>query len=236
MVKGIDISYCQQGKIDWDKLDVDFIIARAGYGKTSKQKDNTFEINYTKAKLKGIPIGAYWYSYAKTPEEAKLEAKACIEVLKGKQLEYPVYYDVEENSQYALGKNTVSAMIEAFCSEMEAAGYFVGFYTNLSWYNNVISENVKKRYALWIAHWNVSAPGANGGLWQYKVGKCNGIDGDCDLDYGYVNYPEIIKQKGLNGFAKQTEDKHEELFNNNSSISVEIKIDGKTYSGELKQK
>ena len=77
-MKGIDVSV-HNGKIDWKKVktaDVDFAIIRAGYGKTATQADQRFEENYAGAKAAGIPVGAYWYSYATTPAEAKAEAVA----------------------------------------------------------------------------------------------------------------------------------------------------------------
>lgn len=236
MNKGIDISYCQTN-IDWNTISVDFVIARAGYGRLTTQKDNMFDKHYANAKAKGIPVGAYWYSYAMTEDEACAEAKACIEVLKGKQFEYPIYYDVEEQKQYALGKAKVSAIIKAFCSELEKAGYFVGIYTNTSWYNTVIDDSIKTRYSIWIAHWDVSKPGIDGAyaVWQYKVGPLAGIKGDVDQDYCYVDFPKIIKEKGFNGFT--TESTPEELFNNNkNSIHVVTIIDGKRYEGDLVEK
>lgn len=243
--KGIDISYCQTS-IDWDNISVDYVIARAGYGRLTSQKDNMFDKHYASAKAKGIPVGAYWYSYAMTEDEARAEANACIEVLKGKQLEYPIYYDVEEQKQYALGKAKVSAIIKAFCSELEKAGYFVGVYTNTSWYNTVIDDSIKTRYSIWIAHWDVSKPGIDGAyaVWQYKVGPLAGVKGDVDQDYCYVDFEKIIKERGFNGYGKQPESTPEGLFNNISNISdirlntihVVTIIDGERYEGDLVRK
>lgn len=205
---GIDISYCQK-KVDWDKLSVDFVIVRAGYGRYVNQKDSMFESHYAGAKSKNIPVGVYWYSYAMTPEDAVKEAEACIEVLKGKQFEYPIFYDVEEKKQFDLGKEAVSNIIRAFLEKMEGAGYFVGLYGS---YNSLITftdEDIRKRYAIWLAHWNVTkSPYSDPyGLWQYSVGKIEGVSGDCDLDYGYVDYPTKIKESGLNGYGKDDDDK-----------------------------
>ena len=66
MKKGIDISYCQK-TVDWSRVDAEFVIARAGYGRYTTQKDTMFESHYKGAKGREIPIGAYWYSYAMTP-------------------------------------------------------------------------------------------------------------------------------------------------------------------------
>ena len=94
---GIDVSRWQ-GVIQWDmvKGEIDFAILQAGYGRLATQKDAQFERNYAECKRLGIPIGAYWFGYATSENEAKLEALACIEVLKDKKLDYPLYYDVED--------------------------------------------------------------------------------------------------------------------------------------------
>ena len=241
--KGIDISYCQTA-VDWNKLKVDFVIMRAGYGKYASQKDNMFEIHYKNACNKGINKGAYWYSYAMSEAEAVQEAKACIEVLKGKKFEYPIYFDVEEPKQKALGKAKVSAIVKAFCSTMEAAGYWVGIYTNVDWYKNVITDDIKKRYAIWIANWGVAKPAISGpyGIWQYEVGRINGVSGNCDLDYGYVDYPTQIKKAGKNGYSKPPVPKPHvqkppvQKPAKKKTISMTCTVDGVTYTGILTQK
>ena len=92
---GIDVSK-HQGMIDWSKVKTDFAILRAGFGRYTSQKDPQFERNYAGAKAAGIPVGVYWYSYAKSAEEAREEAKACLQVLQGKQFEFPIYFDIED--------------------------------------------------------------------------------------------------------------------------------------------
>jgi len=71
--KGIDVSVWQ-GDIDFAKVKangIDFVIIRAGYGKLASQKDKCFEQNYSRAKAAGLHVGAYWYSYAQSADEAK---------------------------------------------------------------------------------------------------------------------------------------------------------------------
>lgn len=232
MKKGIDISYCQT-KVDWSKVDAEFVIARAGYGREVSQKDAMFESHYAGAKSRGIPIGAYWYSYAMDEAGARAEADACIAVLKGKQFEYPIYYDVEEQKQFALGKEKVSAIIRAFLERVEAAGYWVGLYGSYSSLTTYTAEDIRKRYAIWLAHWDVQKSPYSGdyGVWQYSVGKANGVTGACDLDYSYVDYPAKIKAKGLNGYGKQPEPTPQK-----KTINVEMTVDGKSYAGTLIEK
>jgi GH25 family lysozyme M1 (1,4-beta-N-acetylmuramidase) len=123
--RGIDVSKWN-GSIDFTKVKnsgYDFVIIRAGYGKVASQKDENFETNYKNAKSAGLNVGAYWYSYATTTNEAKVEAKLFIECLKGKSFEYPVYVDIEEQKTLKAGKTNVTNIINAFCLELENAGY-----------------------------------------------------------------------------------------------------------------
>lgn len=203
--RGIDVSKWQ-GNIDWNRVKasgVDFAILRAGYGSVSSQKDVTFEDNYQNAKAAGIPVGAYHYSYAKDIAGAKKEAQTFLEWIKGKQLEYPVVFDIEESATYNLGRNTVSEIIKTFCSIVEAAGYYVSVYTNKNWLDHVVSDEVKSKYDTWLAQWT-STPSYIGpyGMWQYtSSGVVDGISGRVDMDIAYKNYPEIIKRKQLNGWS-----------------------------------
>ena len=229
--QGVDLSYCQTS-VNWNTLKVDFVLIRAGYGKYAYQKDDMFESHYANACAHNINKGAYWYSYAMSEAEAVEEAKACIAVLKGKKFEYPIYFDMEEQKQKALGKAKVSAIVKAFCSTMEEAGYWVGLYTNVDWYVNVIDDTIKTRYAIWIAHWDAAKPAISGpyGIWQYTVGTINGVSGRCDLDYAYVDYPTQIKERGKNGYPEPTKPVAKK------TISAVITVDGKTYSGTLTEK
>ena len=115
LTKGIDVSK-HNGIIDWSKAkkDIDFAIIRAGYGRLTSQKDIKFEKNYQGCKDNNILKGAYWYSYATTVSDIQTEAKVFLSVIKGKKFEYPVYLDIEEQSQASLSSTTINAMIKAF--------------------------------------------------------------------------------------------------------------------------
>ena len=183
-----------------------------------------------------------------TEDEARQEADACLAVIKGKQFEYPIYYDVEEKKQFDLGREKVSAIIRAFLERLEAAGYWVGLYGSYSSLTTVTDEDIRKRYAIWLAHWGVTKSPYSGayGIWQYNVGKIAGIDGDCDLDYGYVDYPSQIKSKGLNGFGEPPtpKDPSDQPSQDDKpadpvpakTIYVEMDLDGQTYAGTLTAK
>jgi GH25 family lysozyme M1 (1,4-beta-N-acetylmuramidase) len=208
--KGIDVSTHQGNNIDFNKVKaagISFVILRAGYGRYIKQKDPTFEGNYKRAKAAGLKVGCYWYSYATDVSGAKAEVETFLEAVKGKQFEMPIFYDVEENSQFEKGEKVVSDMISTFLSATEAAGYFSGIYMSSSYLTNYVEDSIKKKYTLWVAHHDVSKCGYKGAgeiaMWQYTgKGTVNGVSGKVDMNYCYVDYYKQIRLKGLNGYDK----------------------------------
>lgn len=211
MKKGIDVSH-HNGTINWNKVNTQFCIVRAGYGRETYQKDLFFEKNYRCCKARKIPVGAYWYSYATSVAEAAKEAEVCLQVIAGKQFEYPIFFDIEEKKQFALGKAACTAIAKAFLERVEKAGYYVGIYSSKNGLENFIDKSVRERYAVWVANVGVSQTSYRGAaMWQYSwTGKHSGIKGDVDCNYCYIDYPSIIKSKGLNGFkaaANKTADK-----------------------------
>ncbi len=207
LLKGIDVSYAQ-GVIDWEKVKasglVDFAILRAGYGKETSQIDDQFSRNYTACKQLGIPVGAYWYSYATTVAEAEQEANVCLQIIQGKQFEYPVAFDIEE----ARCLPQADALSTTFCTALENAGYYTAIYTFKSALESNFSAAVKNRYDIFLSHIGVQQTDYAGsyGLWQYSWTGCiPGISGDVDLDYAYKDYPTMIQDAGLNGFTKATQ-------------------------------
>lgn len=239
-MKGIDVSV-HNGDINWNKVKADgieFAILRAGFGRLEKQKDARFEDNYKGAKTAGIPIGAYWYSYAMTPEEAELEANVFLKVIKGKQFEMPVYFDLEEKKQFDLGKEKVSAIMRAFLEKVEKAGYFVGLYGSASSLTTHTADDIKSHYTIWLAHWvDKTNYGGVYAVWQYsEKGKVDGISGNVDLDICYKDFPTIIKGKGLNGWGKAanpTPVPDPEPTADSKTATVTVQIGNETYKGTL---
>ena len=98
-------------------------------------------------------------------------------------------------------------MVRAFCEVLEQAGYWVGLYTSRSFLASNIEDDIKSRYALWIAEWGSKLNYSGSvGIWQYSdKGHVDGISGAVDLDEAYVDYAKLIKEKGLNGFTVAAE-------------------------------
>lgn len=225
-IKGIDVSEWQGNltKNNWLKVKnsgIQFAILRCGYttyGKSKKKYvDRYFENNYKICKEIGLPIGVYYYSCATNETEAKEEANFVLSLIKNKKFEYPVVIDTEDNhninkstnspvSQASIGKYKLTPLIKTFCEIIESKGYYVSIYASTYWFkNNLILEDLKL-YDKWIAQWSKTVSVSyKYGMWQYSSqGTVNGLSGNIDLDYAYLDYPEIMKKNGLNGFEKET--------------------------------
>ena len=201
---GIDVSK-HQGSIDWSKVETDFAILRAGFGRYANQKDPQFECNYAGAKAAGIPVGAYWYSYAKSEVEARQEAEACLFVLRGMRFEYPIYIDIEDSTQGHFSKATLTAICEAFCDTLEKAGYFAGVYASTYWFTNKLDyARLASKYTIWLADYRaVYNKDLKRDMHQYTSnGHVAGISGRVDMNTCTRDFPGIIKKAGLNGYSK----------------------------------
>ena len=196
--KGIDVSE-HQGKINWAQVKtagVDFAILRCGYAST--YPDKQWHNNVQGCLSTGMPFGVYLYSRATSPEEASKEADFAISQLKsegltGADLAFPVYFDMEDSKM--VGKN-YAAIAQAFFDKLTAAGYSVGTYANLSWWNTYLTSPVFDKYSKWVAAYNTTigltyAPMSNfsegNGVWQFSdYGVIPGISERVDLNYTYM--------------------------------------------------
>lgn len=193
-IKCIDVS-TWQGSIDWKKVKKSgcgYAIIRAGFGRETSQIDNQFERNYKNAKAAGVKLGVYWYSYAVNRDDAVKEAKACLSVLKGKSLEMPVFFDMEENFMTKYSRATLTDMAKAFCDTVIKGGFESGVYSNLNWFTNYLNySELKALYPIWLAQWS-SSPQLECDIWQYSSeGTVAGIDGYVDMNIIYSD--DVVK-------------------------------------------
>ena len=214
--KGVDVSEWQ-GEINWAQVKtagVDFAILRCGRTSLEDEKpkrvDNYWYRNVEGCLSSGMSFGAFYYSQATSPAEASEEADWAIYALqsagvKGSDLAFPVYFDMEDSKM--VGKN-YAAIAQAFFDKLTAAGYPVGTYANLSWWNTRLTSPVFDKYSKWVAAYNASigltyAPMSNfsegNGVWQFSdYGSIPGISERVDLNYTYmapVNSDHWIKSE-----------------------------------------
>lgn len=205
-MQGIDVAKWQ-GTIEWPKVKnagIQFAILKI----TNKQNniEGAFLRNYEGAKGESIPIGVYRYVYARTVEQAELEARKILEALNGKTLQLGIWLDLED-STIRVGKSLLNKIIEKETSLLNAAGYKVGIYCNKDWYYNVLdSHYLCKSHPFWIARYpkndvgvivDALSPREYACAWQYSSkGKVPGITGDVDMDVAFVDIADLMKYKG----------------------------------------
>ena len=138
---GVDVSN-YQGSIDWQALKaqgIEFAYLRLGlrgYGEQGTlYTDRSFARYYEGAKAAGIDVGVYFFSQAVTVREAADEALFALELLNGRALDLPVYYDWEpvsaDDSRTAVYDGRyLTAGATAFCNIIEQSGYTAGVYLN----------------------------------------------------------------------------------------------------------
>ena len=212
MHKGIDVSRWQ-GDIDFNLVKAagyDFVIIKAGGSDMGFYKDSCFEINYEKAKAAGLHVGAYYFVgflfYG--AESGILDAKRFLNYIKGKKFELPVFVDIETTQPVKKDLATEAAI--AFGDTMEKAGYFVGIYaSDISGFKERLDHDALKRFAHWVADYTDPVDVCT----DFQVrqitskGTVPGIIGYVDIDVSSIDYIDIMKKNGLNGFTKQKERK-----------------------------
>lgn len=188
VARGIDVSN-HQGTVDWNKVKaagIDFAILKVGpvYGKP----DDSFERNAAECERLGIPYGVYYYSYARSVEDANKEADRTLAWLGGHHPSLPVYYDLEDS--YILqdpdfSKDKLTQIAQTFCNRMEAVGFKSGIYANLNWLNNYLNSPSLSGYDHWVAQYNWRCDYAGSySFWQYSSsGNVPGVNGRCDMNY-----------------------------------------------------
>lgn len=194
--QGIDVSE-HQGRIDWDAVKasgIDFAILRVGFGAPSfgGRVDYQFNRNISECERLAIPYGVYVYSYAFDNQQAADEASMVIDCLSGHNPRLPVYYDLEDKTIIADGRQSgIASRAQTFCNKISSAGYKPGIYANLNWFNNILTDPVFKSgsWDHWIAQYNSQCHyTASYSFWQYTSrGKVSGISGNVDMNYAYVD-------------------------------------------------
>lgn len=218
--KVIDISK-YQGAVNFKKLladGVDGVIIRCGYtgyGKSkTKNADSRWESNCKAAAAAGMPFGTYYYSCAVTPQEAKEEAEYVLNLIEGKKLSYPVYFDTEDNhdtklyspeSQLSIGRKRLTEVAIAFLETLEKSGVCCGIYASKSWLENQLDMSALEKYDVWVAQYaqKLTYKGKHS-MWQHtSKGTVNGVEGFVDMNRCYVDYPALLNKNEERVYMKK---------------------------------
>lgn len=203
-LKGIDVSKYQNA-IDWPRVaasGVCFAFVRVGWagyeGGIDEGLDPCFARNTAGAAAAGLAVGAYVYSYCKTPAAAHRAAREAAALLAPYRLTMPLAFDIEDAATYkSLGRAYNSAVAAAFLDEVRAAGYYPLLYTYTSFANSWLDMAALSKYDLWLADYRgvMGIPGA--AIWQHTSdGRVDGISGRVDLNIAYKDYPALLSGQG----------------------------------------
>ena len=196
---GVDVSN-YQGTIDWAALKaqgVEFAYLRIGlrgYGEAGTlYPDRSFVRYYEGAQAAGIDVGVYMFSQAATPLEAAEEALYVQQLLDGRGLQLPVYYDwapvLQEDSR-TLDSSCLllTAQARVFCELIEKSGYDAGVYMNRQQGYYRYDLKTLSPYKLWIADYG-DWPDFyyRFDVWQYAAdGRLDGVSEILDLNVEFV--------------------------------------------------
>ena len=205
----IDVSR-YQGLIDWAQ------VAAAGYKgamlKTvstnrefSKRSDGlyidpTFETNYRNAKAAGLDVGVYYYTYATSEAMADEELALLRQAVYGKEFSLPVCVDVEENKLKQLSTLDLSNLTAYALEQVEKMGFYAQLYTYTGYKYELDMARLSSRWDVWLADYTGKTPNVtfNYNAHQHtSKGSVPGISGNVDLNVTTLNYPKIIRKKGL---------------------------------------
>lgn len=192
IARGIDVSYWQQS-IDWSQVASDNVQFAMLATRFRGNVDPFFSPNADGASRNGIRLGAYIYSYATSVEMAQQEADFVLNLIKDYPISFPVVFDAEDaGSLGTLPPSQVSDVINAFCSRIQAAGYYPMVYANEYWIQNKIDMS-RLNYDIWVAKYNERYTYQNPAMWQCRnTGSVKGISGNVDIDYLYKDFTQII--------------------------------------------
>lgn len=168
----IDISQ-HNGYVDFSKLKqngIEGVILRLGWigNKNNHTLDTYFESYFENAKLNGIPVGVYVYSYVKSYENMKKACNWIKEKLSGKSFELPIFIDMEDSATISCGKQDLTNQAIYFNEYFSSLGYTTGTYANLNWFTNYLDISRLVSYKIWCAQYNsVLTLKWKCDLWQY---------------------------------------------------------------------
>lgn len=190
---GIDVS-SWQGDINFEKVKsagVEFVIIRVGskWGMDGDYFiDSKFEQNIEGFNKVGLPVGIYFYSYAKNSKEAYEEAMWIIDKIKKYKIDLPIAFDWENWSsfnKYNLSMYSLTEMSKVFLNTIEKHGYRGMNYSSKSYLEGIWFDT---GYPTWLAHYTKQTNYEGDYMfWQFcNNGLVDGINGNVDLNVMYL--------------------------------------------------
>ena len=202
---GIDVSSYQE-TIDWAQVKesgIEFVMIRAGYRGATRgalREDTNFQTNYNGAKEAGLKVGVYFFSQAITEAEAEEEAGYVLQLLQGKELDYPVVFDweiaevldngVDISRTKSVTGDEVTAFAQAFCKKIDKAGFNAAVYFNRNLAYEYYDLEEIDQFDFWLAEYRpIPAFYYDFQIWQYSDNaQVRGIPTPVDINISFKEY------------------------------------------------
>lgn len=163
--------------------------------------DPTFEDNYSNAKAAGLDVGVYYYTNATSEELADRELAVLRKALVGKEMTMPVAVDLESPILAGMPYGDLSNLAAYHLEQIEKMGFYAQLYTYTSYANaHLDMARLAGRWDVWLADYTGKTPKVS---FKYTAhqhtskGSVPGISRTVDLNVTTLNYPKIIRKKGL---------------------------------------
>lgn len=237
LLRGADIS-AYNTVSNWEDMAKQFqyLILKAGEGTT---KDPKYESFASSAAQNNIPIGIYVVNTADSRlneddirKQVEQEAALAIEQASYRQVDYPIYIDLEKARTEKIEDKDLKIILETWYKKIVEAGYIPGIYTSGSIatkIHNSIDESLYNEYSLWYAYGEkYSAPTSydqvgspsGSGLYAWNrddvvmqqaseagTGSAGGNgSGYIDVDYSKIDYtkPHITNKTIVTGVESES--------------------------------
>lgn len=163
--------------------------------------DPTFETNYRNARAAGLDVGVYYYTYSTSEAMADAELALVRQAVYGKELTMPLAVDVEENKLKPMSTLDLTNLTAYALEQVEKMGFYAQLYTYTHYSNMELDMGrLANRWDIWLADYTGKTPAVG---YHYNAhqhtskGRAPGISGNVDLNVTTLNYPRIIRKKGL---------------------------------------
>ena len=191
-IHGIDVSK-YQGTVDWARVAQTqrFAFVRLGYinGDGTVTLDPAYQQNLSGAIAAGLQVGAYLYSYARTPDAARIAANKAMELVAPYGIRMPIAFDFEHAAIYqTMSKETNAAICNAFLQTVKNGGHTPVIYTYYSFAKSWLDLNAVDA-PRWLANYTgkIGIDGVD--IWQYSSsGAVDGIAGRVDMNKAYNGF------------------------------------------------
>ncbi len=222
-----------------------FAMIRVGYGVRQTwgfegYVSKSFVPQLVQAQAAGLDTGVYWYSRALNTEQARIEARTCLDAIKPYRLTFPIAFDQEYDPQIlALSRWERTNLCLAFLQEIQKEGYYPMMYASKDWFETKVYDRELSEYDHWVAQYASKLTySGEVGIWQYSgSGNIPGVTGVMDLDVSYRDYPTLIREGGYNHLEPPVDDcdykaLYEAEREKNRNLLSQLELLIKTYGGD----